>query len=135
VKYPVLNRAHLVATAAITIAVASIAGLSWAFSEQLALSRKLQMEEARLQRAVAAEQARYETLLELEEYVQSDKFVEDWARGGPRMKKAGERIVVSPSRVPEPEPMVAEPVGGTVAPDGAVWHQVLELLFGPSNSP
>ena len=57
------------------------------------------------------------------------------ARGGPRMMKPGERIVVSARRAPGPDPLAPEPVEETVAPDTTVWHQLLELLFGPLNSP
>ena len=130
-KFPTLTRAHLAATVAITITAASIAGLSWAFSEQMALSSQLQREEARLEAAMDAEQARYETLRELERFVQSDKFVEDWARSGQRMKKRGERIVVSASQAPGPEPTRPAPVEEVRVREKTIWQELLQLLFGP----
>ena len=63
------------------------------FNVRLAYNRQLAAEEAKLQQQIAAEQLRQAALHELEPYVKSDAYVEDWARRA-RLTKSGEVPVV-----------------------------------------
>jgi len=83
----VSKRAWLIALA--LLAVPLLAG----FNARLVVTRQLFEEEARLQREIEAEEARATFLKAYAQYVQSDEFVERWARGT-RMAKPGEIAVV-----------------------------------------
>jgi cell division protein FtsB len=115
---------------AILVALGSAAGLSWAFTEQLALSQKLRLEEARLERAVEAALERQQALLELEEYVLTDEFVEDWARESLRMVREGETTFVLVDPGPAVSPAPAAAVEEFELVQKPVWLQLWELLIG-----
>ena len=133
-KLPTLTRGHLAVAVAIAIAGGSIAGLSWAFSEKLALSRELRLQEERLELEVAAEEDRHEALLEQKKYVATDEYVEHWARTGPRMGRPGEVIVVLLNSNPEPEFPSPSPVGEVEMVEKPIWLELWELLVGPSDA-
>jgi cell division protein FtsB len=63
------------------------------FNVRLAYSRQLTAEEAQLQQQIITEQARQTALKDLSQYVNSDAYVEHWARMA-RLTKSGEVPVV-----------------------------------------
>ena len=132
-KVPTLTRGHLAAAVAIAFTAGSIAGLSWAFSEQMVLSGQFREEESRLLAAVEAEEARGDELADRLEFVQTDAHVEEWARDEMHMRKAGERLVLPPRQAGtqelEPEPISpAEPVQ---ARQKTLLQELWEMLAGP----
>ncbi len=88
------------------------------FNARLFTIRQMRQEEAQLTRDIAAEQARREQLEAWRQYVNSDEYVEYWARVEARMAYAGEVAVIpvaqesarveaapSPSNVPPSSPL------------------------------
>jgi hypothetical protein len=63
------------------------------FNLRLGYSRQLAAEEAELQQQIAVEQERSVDLKQMQQYVQSDAYVEHWARRM-RLAKAGETPVI-----------------------------------------
>jgi hypothetical protein len=130
VKVPTLTRARLVLAVAVLIAIGSAASLSWAFTEQIALSRQLRAEELRWEQALRDAQRRHEVLLELEKRVRTDAFVEDWARERLVWVREGETTVVYVDPLPAvdmPEHEVAAPVTVEEKP---LWIEIWELVTG-----
>ncbi len=83
------------ATIVAAVGVLVVVGvLVWGFSQQLTLARQMQQEEALLEQDVKVEQDHYDELTSQLEYVQSDEYVEYWARTEARMAKIGETVVV-----------------------------------------
>jgi cell division protein FtsB len=64
-----------------------------AFNARLALSRQVAAQEDALQQQINTEQARHEALLALQTYIQSNDYVEHWARLA-RLAKPGEVAVI-----------------------------------------
>ena len=132
-KVPTLTRGHLAAAVAIAFTAGSVAGLSWAFSEQIALSGHLREEEARLEAEVYAEETRNDHLADRLDFVQTDAFVEEWARGDLHMRKADERIVLLPrqAEAPERELEPAAPPEPVESVQKTLLQEVWEMLAGP----
>jgi cell division protein FtsB len=92
---PLLKSNPRLATIVAGVAILVIAGvITWGFSQQLVLARQMQQEEAQLEQEVKAEQDHHGDLTSKLEYVQSDEYVEYWARTEARMAKIGEIVVV-----------------------------------------
>lgn len=92
---PLLKSNQRLATIFAGIVVLIVVGvLVWGFSQQLTLARQMQQEEAQLEQEVKVEQDHYGELIAQLEYVQSDEYVEYWARTEARMAKLGEIVVV-----------------------------------------
>jgi cell division protein FtsB len=92
---PLLKSNQRLATIFAGIAILVVAGfIAWGFSQQLTLARQMKQEEAQLEQEVKGEQDHYDTLNARLEYVQSDDYVEYWARTEARMAKMGEIVVV-----------------------------------------
>ena len=131
-KVPTLTRAHLVIAVAIMFALGSAAGLSWAFAEQIAHSRELRVEELQLVRDLETAQAYYSELLELEQRVQTDAFVEDCARSSLVWVREGETAVVfvdpPPATDLPTQPSVEDVV--VVLEEKPLWVEVWELIAG-----
>jgi cell division protein FtsB len=132
-SFPRPNRSQLAVGVVAVIVIAVVGGLVWAFGQQLMRARQMRAEEMRLERSVAAEQARHDELVAQLEYVQSDEYVEQWAREDAKMARPGEVVVVvrkdsaaglvvdAPSTpVPEPESQL-------------FWTEFWELIFGPAD--
>ena len=83
------------------------------FNARLTLSRQLASEEAALTQQIDTEKARQQELLKLKDYVNSDNYVEDWARQA-RMARPGEVAVVpSPEQARTPAPTTTLETTGT----------------------
>jgi cell division protein FtsB len=92
---PLLKSSQRLATIVAGIAILVVAGIiAWGFSQQLMLAREIEQEERLLEQEVQGEQNRYDELTTQLEYVQSDEYVEYWARTEARMAKVGEIVVV-----------------------------------------
>ena len=90
---------------------------------------RLRREKARLEQEIAQEEARREELEAYKGYVQSDEFVEQWARTEGRMVKPRETPVVSILARTPPPPAEPPPEKGQAA-EGARWREWWELFFG-----
>ena len=130
-QLPELNRSK-VATLVVIIAVLATVGIIvWGFTQQLMLARQMRDEERRLAQAVATERARYESLVAQLEYVQSDEYVEEWARTEARMAKPGEVIVVLVDEAEEESAEEAEPSPPLQSEEQPFWAELWELIVGP----
>lgn len=100
---PIFKSSRRLATiVACAVALVITGGLVWGFSQQLVLARQVQEEETHLKQAVATEQAHHDYLTEQLEYVQSDEYVEHWARTEAHMARLGEVVVAIISDTEEP---------------------------------
>ena len=88
-----LNSKRLWLVAVALLAVPLLAG----FNERLSMSRQLFEEESRLQHQIEVERARLEFLQEYQTLVNSNAYVEWWARVQARMTRPGEVAVVPES--------------------------------------
>ena len=125
------GRGRLAVYITLGIAVVVGGGIAWAFTQQIAAARQMRAEEARLEQVTAAKQATYEELEAELEYVESDEYVEQWAREEAKMSKPGEVVVIvfndspdypalepTPTPTPEPEPR-------------PFWRELWGLAFSP----
>ncbi len=100
---PLLKSNRRLATiVACAVALVITSGLVWGFSRQLVLARQVQEEETHLKQAVATEQAHHDYLTDQLDYVQSDEYVEHWARTEAHMARLGEVVVAIISDTEEP---------------------------------
>jgi len=124
-KRPVVSSRQFIAIIVATMALF----MAVDFGRRVAAIYRLQREKARLEQEIAQEKARQEELEAYKGFVQSDEFVEQWARTEGRMVKPGETAVVPiPARTPPP-PAEPPPKEGRAA-EGAHWREWWELLFG-----
>jgi cell division protein FtsB len=123
------SRDQLALGVALVAALATVGGLVWGFGQQLALARKMQVEEMRLERVVTAERMRHDGLVAQLKYIESDEYVEHWARVKARMAKSGE-VAVVPLGDPSAEPVGdAQPAPVPSTQDRPFWVAWWELLF------
>ena len=129
---PKPNHSQIAIGVAIAVTVAVVGGLAWGFGRQIALGRRMRIEEQRLEQLVATEQARHDELVAQSEYVGSDEYVEDWARAEARMAKPGEVAVVVVREEAE-EPNVDTQPTPTPEPTAAsLWAKLRALFLGTS---
>jgi len=83
------------------------------FNARLTQSRELDTQQAALTNQIATENARHQALLNLQAWVNSDDYVEHWARLA-RMAKPGETIVVPIASQPGPSTSTTQP--STISP-------------------
>jgi cell division protein FtsB len=95
-SFPKFTRRQILIGAAVVVGLAFLGGIFWAFGRQISLAQQLRVEEKRLEQLVATEQARHEALTAQLTYVESDEYVERWARVEAKMARPGEVVVVSP---------------------------------------
>ena len=115
---PLLKSNQRIATIVAGVAILVVAGvITWGFSQQLMLARQMQQEETQLEQEVKGEQDHYDDLTTHLEYVQSDEYVEYWARTEARMAKIGEIVVVMITDTDE-EPSADVQPSPTVEPEG-----------------
>ena len=85
------KRSGVSATQFVALIVATIVlSLVVDFGRKVALYRHLQLEEARLDRGIEYEKARYDYLGWLKEYVQTEEFVDGWIRREWKLVQPGE---------------------------------------------
>ena len=104
-------------TQIVTIVVATMAiSMIVDFGRKAAANYRVQREEIRLEQEIAAERAKYETLLVRREYVQTDEYVEHVAREELKWVRPGEIVVVpvplsrKPLPTPETTPALTRPL-------------------------
>jgi len=124
------NRSQL--TLSILLLTALLIGglIVWGFWQQFALAKQLRLEEKKLESQVAAARKRNEELASELTYVQSDEYVERWARENLRMAKPGEVVVVplwaemeedAPAQeTPPPEPSKSK----------SAWQEIWSFIAG-----
>jgi cell division protein FtsB len=124
-------------SAAVVIVLIIVVGLAWAFTQQLRLARELRGEVEQLEHAVATQQALRAYLTATLEYVQTDEYVEQFAREEAKMAKPGEVVMIPVLRggseraaAPPPEPPEE---AATVSEDRPFWAVWWEALFGPGS--
>ena len=88
------SRAQMAAALAVVIGLSAIAGIVSSFGRQLASARGNWIEIARLEQAIDDKQARTRGLAERLEYVQSDGFVEQWARESVKLGRPDDIVVI-----------------------------------------
>jgi len=122
------------AIVAIVIALA----LGFNLGRQATVVRQLRREEARLEQEVMAEKRRATVLQTREAYVQSDEFIEEWARTVAKLTRPGEARVIllkegEEERQPFPEPLEStlEARHRLEEESPPYWQQWWELFFGP----
>jgi cell division protein FtsB len=115
----------------IVLALFVVGGLVLGFGQQLMLAREMRTEENRLEQAVATEQACQEELAALAGEVESDEYVECWAREEAKMSKPGE-VVVVPLATSEGATPEAEQEETPTPEPRSFWSEFWELLFGPT---
>ena len=94
------------------------------FNARLTVSRQLVEEAARLKREIEAEQNRAAFLQSYEQYVESDAYVEWWARVSARMVKSGEIAVVPQTPADSARPIVSASRGQASRDYASEWWAV-----------
>ncbi len=123
------KRSSVSVTQFLALIVATIAlSLVVDFGRKVGPYRRLQLEEARLDQAIAYEEARRDYLQWLKGYVQSAGFVDDWARTEWKMVKPGETGVVPmlPEASIAPQ---ARPQEESLSSGGSRWREWWGLFF------
>jgi hypothetical protein len=115
----------------LVIAVSALAiFVIWDFSQRITTSMRLSQTEQALEVQVANEQVKQQELLDKRKQVQSDTFVEVYARSKWHWVKDGDKIAI-PQITPAPAqvmPSVAAPV---VTPEPSLGQRIWDFLFGP----
>ncbi len=133
---PWLDRGRIATGAVILIVVLVVGAVGWAFVEQLTLAQELQEEARKLEGLVSTREAERDQLAATLAYVQTDEYVEKWAREELKMARPGEVVVLplviaaedqpDPASTPEaPEPRFELPDS---RPFWVVWW---DAIFGP----
>jgi len=94
------------------------------FNGRLSMSRQLFEEESRLQRQIETEQARSAFLRQFQTLVNSDAYVEWWARVQARMTKPGEISIVPQSSIDQTGPEVSSKAAAAARDTAAEWWAV-----------
>lgn len=129
------NPRRLAVSVAVIIALTIVGAIVWGFSRQIMLARQMQGEERRLEEAVASEERRQEELLAQLEYVQSDAYVENWAREKAKMAKPGEVVFFTPGNGEGEESSVGEqPLTSEGTNHNPFWKKWWQSFFAPSQS-
>lgn len=130
-----LDRGRIAAGAVILIVVLVVGAVGWAFVEQLTLAQELRGEQEKLEAMVATREARRDALTATLAYVQSDEYVEEWAREEHKMAKPGEVVVIpivsAEGGEPEEAPANGTDDGELDVPERPFWVVWWEALFGP----
>jgi cell division protein FtsB len=134
-EFPKLDRGQIAAGAIILVIALVVIGIGWAFVEQLTLAQEFRGEEEKLEVIVATREARREQLTATLAYVQSDEYVEEWAREELKMAKPGEVVAIPIVRADGGEPEAAPSEGANDGeldvPERPFWVVWWEALFGP----
>jgi len=115
---------QFIALIAATIALSLIVD----FGRKVALYRHLQREEARLEQEIELERARQDYLKKFKERIETEEFVDEWARREWKMLKPGERGIVpllpKASVVPQTHPQEE-----SASSEGSHWQEWWKLFF------
>lgn len=134
-EFPKLDRVRIAAGAVILVVVLVVGAIGWAFVEQLSLAQELQGEARKLEALVATREAQRDYLTATLAYVQTDEYVEGWAREELKMARPGEVIVIPlVSAGGEPHDGAASEGDGPglEVPDSRPFYVVWwETIFGP----
>jgi cell division protein FtsB len=132
-QLPKLDRSRLAVGVAAVISFVAVGGLVWGLGQQVVRARQMRVEEVRLERAVAAKRAHHDDLVAQLEYVQSDAYVEQWARKDAKMARPGEVVVVVPKESGT-EPVVDAPSASTVDSESQpFWVELWDLVFASAD--
>ena len=132
-RFPKLDRSQFAVGVAATICIVVVGGLVWGFGQQVVRARQMRTEEVRLEQAVAAEQVYHDDLVAKLKYVQSDAYVEQWARKDAKLARPGEVVVVVPNE-PGTELVVEVTPTSIFAPKPQpFWVELWELVFTSAN--
>jgi cell division protein FtsB len=123
-----IDRRRLLATLTLLIGIAAAARLVWAFSNQIALARQMLDEARRLEQELSAEEARVAELESQLEMVQTDVYVERWARERARMARPGEIVIIPVGATPE-GPAPPSPTPALKPPPEEDYPPFLEQLW------
>jgi len=114
------------------VAVVVAVALGFNLGRQATVIHRLRSEEARLQQAVAEEEAKARALGVRKAYVLTDDFVEEWARTVAKLTRPGEvrvvGVVQGPADSVHPDWGKQRFRGEEVLP---YWKQWWHLFFGP----
>jgi len=102
--------------------------LTLEFNRRLDLNRRIGADEQTLAAEVATAEARQAMLLAERSYIQTDAYVERWARYEAKMVRPGEVLVVPVLEAPRP-PAAATAVPAPPTPEP--WQAWWALFFGP----
>ncbi|MFO7743506.1 MAG: septum formation initiator family protein [Anaerolineae bacterium] len=135
-EFPKLDRGRIAAGAVVLVVVLVVGGVGWAFVQQLTLAQELRNEARKLEAMVATREAERDQLTVTLAYVQTDEYVEKWAREELKMARPGEVVVIpmvsAGSDRSDPGPglqMEEEPVDALGS--RPFWIEWWEALFGP----
>lgn len=130
-----LDRGRIAAGAVILIVVLVVGGIAWAFVEQLTLAQELRGEQEKLEAMVTTREARRDELTATLAYVQSDEYVEEYAREEFRMAKPGEVVLIPVVSTEGDEsgtaPAAETDDGELDVPERPFWVVWWEAIFGP----
>ncbi|MCP4606203.1 MAG: hypothetical protein GY847_37785 [Proteobacteria bacterium] len=124
-----LDRSQFAVGVATAISLVVIGGLVWGFSQQVVRARQMRAEELRLEQTVADEQVYYDSLVARLKYVQSDAYVEQWARKDAKMAKPGEVVVVVSDELSTALVIDITPVPTVDSEPQPFWVEWWELIF------
>lgn len=110
----------------LALAVVAFIPLAADLNARMVTIQQMRQEEYRLTQRIAAESTRRAGLEATRAYVQSDAYVENWARMEARMARPGE-VAVIPVMLPTPTPM-ATPAPASAAP--SLLDEWWILFFG-----
>ena len=128
---PKLNRGQITTALAAFIVSLIVGGIVWGFAQQLVLAGQMRAEEQWLERSVTAERARHDALNEQLAYVQTDEYVECWARGEAHMTKPGETAIVLIDEANVLTTTASQPTPTPPPENQPLWQELWELIFGP----
>lgn len=133
---PWLDRRRIATGAVILIVGLVVVAVGWAFVEQLTLAQELQEEARKLEGLVATREAERDQLVATLAYVQTDEYVEKWAREELKMARPGEVVVlplvIAGEDQPEPGSTPEAHQPQLDLPDSRpFWVVWWDAIFGP----
>ena len=118
------------------VAFALVVFVGWDFSQRVAMTVRSQQMEQAVDQELAQAAATRAALTELKKQIQTDAYVEDWAR--PRNYVRDGETLVHPLVTPSaPQPAITAPSAPPPAPTSPWQHfsdffqNLFEFLFGP----
>ncbi len=113
------------------IAVAVVVFIAWDFGRRVLETMRLAELDARATQELNTQQQAHDNLQQLQNYVQTDAFAEQYAREKWHWQRDGETLFVpiaTPAPTPTPVPRVVPP---TPAPK-SFWQDLLDKIYGPA---